>query len=317
MGVRERKQQQPPCTARFFDRGRRAAAFGKARAMNDAEALKKLQETELQILLAIAEFCDRNDIEWFMDSGTALGAMRHGGFIPWDDDIDIGMMRDDYDRFIELARTGLPQGYSLQTFSSNPSFPGMFAKVYKDNTAFHTKETAEAGCDQGIFVDIFAYDTLAADASQRARQLRTARLWQSVSYLYHAKTIVVPHKGALGAVERAACRAAHYVVRALARRASIEKRYDRARSFEGAASDECSILFWTAMKPCRKTDMIPPSRALFCGHELPIAARPETYLDNMYGDWRTLPAPENRRTHLPEFIDFGDGTSWRAGGDAA
>ena len=163
--------------------------------MNDAEALKKLQETELDILLVIAAFCEERGIEWFMDSGTALGAMRHGGFIPWDDDIDIGMMRGDYERFIELAQDGLPAGYSLQTFDNNETFAGLFAKVYKEGTAFHTKETIEAGCDQGIFVDVFPYDVLAADAGQRARQLKTARTWQSASYLYHAKTITVPHKG--------------------------------------------------------------------------------------------------------------------------
>lgn len=284
--------------------------------MNDAEALKKLQETELDILLVIAAFCKERGIEWFMDSGTALGAMRHGGFIPWDDDIDIGMMRGDYERFIELAQDGLPAGYSLQTFDNNETFAGLFAKVYKEGTAFHTKETIEAGCDQGIFVDIFPYDVLAADEGQRARQLKTARTWQSVSYLYHAKTITVPHKGFMGAVERFGCRIAHYLVRAFTNRQAIERRFDTSRVFEGPASDEVMLLSWPTMKPCRMQDMVPPATASFCGHELPIAAKPESYLENMYGDWRAIPDLENRRTHLPEFLDFGDGSVWHAGGAA-
>lgn len=284
--------------------------------MNDAEALKKLQETELDILLAIDAFCEENGIEWFMDAGTALGAMRHGGFIPWDDDIDIGMIREHYERFVELAQDGLPEGYSLQTFENNESFAGLFAKVYKDGTAFHTKETIEAGCDQGIFVDIFPYDVLAQDSSQRARQLKTARTWQSVSYLYHAKTITVPHKGVMGAIERFGCRMAHYFVRAFTSRAAIERRFDASRSFGGPASDEYMLLSWPSMKPCRKQDMVPPARVSFCGHALPIAAKPEQYLENMYGDWRQIPAPEDRRTHLPEFLDFGDGTVWHADGVA-
>lgn len=284
--------------------------------MNDAEALKKLQETELDILLVIAAFCKERGIEWFMDSGTALGAMRHGGFIPWDDDIDIGMMRGDYERFIELAQDGLPAGYSLQTFDNNETFAGLFAKVYKEGTAFHTKETIEAGCDQGIFVDVFPYDVLAADEGQRVRQLKTARTWQSVSYLYHAKTITVPHKGFMGAVERFGCRIAHYLVRAFTNRQAIERRFDTSRVFEGPASDEVILLSWPTMKPCRVQDMVPPATASFCGHELPIAAKPESYLENMYGDWRAIPDPENRRTHLPEFLDFGDGSVWHAGGAA-
>ena len=68
-------------------------------------ALKRLQETELEILKAFASFCDEHDLEWFIDSGTVLGALRHGGFIPWDDDIDVGMLRDDYDRFLSLPRS--------------------------------------------------------------------------------------------------------------------------------------------------------------------------------------------------------------------
>ncbi|MDO4443474.1 MAG: LicD family protein [Slackia sp.] len=260
--------------------------------MNDAEALKRLQETELDILLMIDGFCKEHGIAWFMDAGTALGAMRHGGFIPWDDDIDISMLRDDYDRFIEAARTGLPEGYSLQTFDNNEAFAGLFAKVYKEDTSFLTKETIEAGCEQGIFVDIFPYDVLAADASQRARQMKIARRWQSVSYLWHAKTITVPHKGALGAVERFACRIAHHIVHACVRRDSIERHFAESQRFEGPASDEYMLVSWPAMKPCKKKD-------------------------HMYGDWRTIPAPEDRRTHLPEFLDFGDGSVWHAGGGAS
>lgn len=302
--------------------GFRKTAFARAaaierRSMNDAEALKRLQETELDILLMIARFCDEHGIEWFMDSGTALGAMRHKGFIPWDDDIDIGMLRDDYERFIGLAREGLPEGYSLQTFDNNDALAGLFAKVYKNGTVFRTKETAEAGCDQGIFVDIFPYDVLSQDEGERRRQMKTARTWQSISYLYHAKTITVPHKGVLGAIERFGCRIVHYVVRACVGRPLIEKRFDASRSFAADASDEYMILSWPAMKPCRKGDLVPPAKASFCGHDLPIAARPERYLDHMYGDWRAIPAPEERHTHLPEFLDFGDGSVWHTGGGAS
>lgn len=311
-GLRACDPREARCTSAACAR---FAADG-ATIMNDAEALKKLQETELGILLMLDGFCKEHGIEWFMDSGTALGAMRHEGFIPWDDDIDIGMMRDQYERFVELAQEGLPEGYSLQTFENNETFAGLFAKVYKNDTAFHTKETIEAGCDQGIFVDIFPYDVLAQDPAQRARQLKTARKWQSASYLYHAKTITVPHKGFAGAIERFGCRMAHYLVRAFTNRAAIARRFDASRSFEGSASDEYIILSWPSMKPCRKRDMVPPSAASFCSHELPIPANPEAYLENMYGDWRRIPAPEDRRTHLPEFLDFGDGSVWHAGGAA-
>lgn len=100
--------------------------------MNNTEALKKLQDIELDILIMLKDFCLQHDISWFLDGGTVLGAARHKGFIPWDDDIDIGMLREDYDRFVSLAKTELPSGYSLHDWSNTPGYSAMFAKVYKD-----------------------------------------------------------------------------------------------------------------------------------------------------------------------------------------
>ena len=107
--------------------------------MNNTEALKKLQDIELDILIMLKDFCLQHDISWFLDGGTVLGAARHKGFIPWDDDIDIGMLREDYDRFVSLAKTELPSGYSLHDWSNTPGYSAMFAKVYKDNTKFYTE----------------------------------------------------------------------------------------------------------------------------------------------------------------------------------
>lgn len=281
--------------------------------MDQAESLRRLQAEELDVLLAISEFCEKNDIEWFLMSGTALGAMRHQGFIPWDDDIDIGMLRDQYDRFVALAEGGLPAGYSLHTSENTPGFAGFFAKVYRDGTLFETAETVEAGCEQGIFVDVFPIDRAASDGRVRA-QLRGAMLWQRMSYLYHSGAITVPHRGALGAAERLACRVAHQVVsRVLSRegiRARFERLIERGGSARGAGT-RYVCLSWPYVDPIDEAVLVPPSTARFEGHDLPVPARCEEYLTLWYGNWRELPAPEDRHTHLPERIVFSDGTQWQ------
>lgn len=279
--------------------------------MNNDEALKKLQLTELDILEKISSLCDEHDIAWFIDAGTLLGAARHQGFIPWDDDVDIAMLRPDYDRFIEVAREHLPEGYSIHTFDDTPGFAGMFAKVYRDGTVFATKETREAGCDQGIFVDVFPYDFLDVDTRAEAKQRRVAKLWQSASYLWHSKTIVVPHGGLLGRLEAAGCRAAHYLVKAVLSRRGIRRRFDRAIVRRELHPDDVVLeLAWPNIQGYRVGDLLPASSLSFEGIEFPVPRAWERYLVQMYGDWKTLPKPEKRRTHLPQLLRFPDGSSW-------
>lgn len=182
--------------------------------MDQHEALERLQDTELKIMLDVADVCAELGITWFMDSGTALGAIRHQGFIPWDDDIDLGMMRADYNRFVTEAPALLAlRGLSLHTTSNTSGFAALFAKVFRDGTHFETLETREAGLKQGIFVDVFPYDLLWVDSARRSRQISVARTAQRRSYLYHASSIAVPHKGALGAFEKAGCFVMHHIER--------------------------------------------------------------------------------------------------------
>lgn len=282
--------------------------------LTQQEALKKLQSTEFEILLSLAEFCQDNNITWFLDSGSCLGALRHQGFIPWDDDIDVGMMRADYDRFIELAKDGLPNGCSLHTARNTKGFAPLFAKVFKDGTRFETAETRSAGLAQGIFIDIFPFDFLYEDESLRTRQIETSRVAQRESYLYHSSAIRVPDKGIKGAIERLGCKVVHAGMKLSVRNPEkYQDMYDSCIPNEntGAVSKQCRSFSYSMRVIFEADDLVPPAHAIFEGHELPVPAKAETYLTKVYGDWQQIPSPGNQRTHLPLLLDFGDGTIWQ------
>lgn len=121
------------------------------------EILRKLQLTQLEIAKEIKRVCEQNSIRYWIDSGTLLGAVRHKGFIPWDDDMDMGMMRSDYEKFIRIAPECLSEKYELVYWENNEFYPHQFAKVVKRGTIYQ-EEAHLKHWNNGIFVDIFPYD---------------------------------------------------------------------------------------------------------------------------------------------------------------
>lgn len=270
------------------------------------EDLRVVQRIELSILEEIDRLCTAYDIPYFLESGTALGAMRHGGFIPWDDDIDIGMLRTDYERFLQLASEHLGNDFDLIIPGKTPRYAAMFAKVTRKGTKFLTEETLEAGLDLGIFVDIFPYDNLSDDEKIAAWQIRQGGLWQRISYLYHAPSVNVPHKGLIGLLEKYACRCAHAAFRMLLSEAFIAKRFNKAASAAASENSQRCITFpWPDTGGFWKDRLFPTKRATFEGREFPLPGDAEYFLETMYGsDWTELPPPEKRRNHAPVVLEY-------------
>lgn len=122
--------------------------------------LPRVKETELEILSKVDEFCREHDIKYSLAYGTLLGAVRHKGFIPWDDDIDIMMLREDYNKFIKLWNKNPIDGYILQNKDNSPDFSQTFTKIRKDHTTFINQAEADGGYKyhKGFFIDIFPLD---------------------------------------------------------------------------------------------------------------------------------------------------------------
>lgn len=275
--------------------------------------LRKLQLEELDILNVFSDFCKKRNLVWFLDSGTALGAMRHNGFIPWDDDIDVGMPRDDYNKLITFAQENgrIAPGFSVHTFNNTDNYAAMFTKIYKDETEFFTEETKAAGCKQGIFIDVFPYDLLPQNPEEAKKRSAKAHRWQMISYLFHSKSPAVPHKGLLGRAEKLICSFLHTAIKAAIPREKIWKEYNKCIGTT-MPGDRYIAYAYPVLPGFNQDVLFPTSEHIFEGKLFPIPRDPNRYLAINYGDWQTLPKPEERKTHLPIRLKFSDGTVYSA-----
>ena len=125
------------------------------------EDLRKLQLVELKILKEVKRICEKNSIPYFLIAGTLIGAVRHKGFIPWDDDIDIGMLRQDYERFLEVCKTELGSEYFLQTPTTEKGNADYgIAHIRLKGTTLIQEFRKNTITHNGITIDIFPYDNL-------------------------------------------------------------------------------------------------------------------------------------------------------------
>lgn len=144
---------------------------------------KQLWAVLLDILAQIDAICKKYDIQYFLCGGTLLGAIRHKGFIPWDDDLDVMMKRNDYNRFCEVAPKELRHPYFFQTEKTDPGHLLRHAKVRNSNTTGMFKAFAHKGyaVNQGIFVDVFPLDNLPDNPQEREHFYKALyRLWGKV-----------------------------------------------------------------------------------------------------------------------------------------
>jgi len=132
--------------------------------------LRQLQLLELQVLTDFARLCERNGLRYFLVYGTLLGAVRHRGFIPWDDDIDVAMPRDDLQRLGAILSADSEARYMLQSYRTTPHYPNVFPKLALVGTRLHRSDDPDQSFERGVGIDVFPLD--GAPASPRARRVR-------------------------------------------------------------------------------------------------------------------------------------------------
>lgn len=122
------------------------------------DELRKLQLIELELLIEFDRVCRENHIRYTLTGGTLLGAVRHGGFIPWDDDADVSMLRTEYEKFRKACETDLGCGFYFQDMKNTKGYRWGYGKLRKKGTLFLREHQEHMPYEQGVFIDIFPRD---------------------------------------------------------------------------------------------------------------------------------------------------------------
>ena len=150
--------------------------------------LEKLHRIELMILNDFMDLCDKNNIDYFAISGSAIGTLRHKGFIPWDDDIDIAMLRDDYERFVKLMDEDSEYSakYELWGPDREKKYYNFQPTLVLKDTLFVNRCAWAAGYKPGILMDIFIYDKIPEDRNKAEKIIKKCKY---LEILYNVRNV--------------------------------------------------------------------------------------------------------------------------------
>lgn len=265
----------------------------------DDKVLRQLQITMLETLKVFDAFCRKHDIPYSLYAGSLLGAVRHQGFIPWDDDLDVCMARVDYDRFVTLWKQEQPEGYILQNKENTPAYWQSFSKIRKDHTTFLQEEREAGRYHTGVFLDVFPLDRIPDGKLNRA-----VYKWHCMKYQLLTREFVPPKAGLitrLGSAVMLTC--TPKVCREKVRQRTLRKitRYNDRHELEIAAIETMASL----RKPFG-ADMLDAYTDLpFEDGTFMCFAGWDDHLRRKFGDYMQ-PPPEEERVwkHHPIIIDF-------------
>ena len=168
----------------------------------DEKVLKKLQNIQKNILKDFQKICDKYEIKYFAIGGTLIGAVRHEGFIPWDDDIDLGMLREDFDKFLAIPNEEYNENYYLCTPEKENNYYSIIPKFALKNTAYVTELAEKTGVNpMGIFVEIFVFENVSPDYKIRKRQIFKVNWIKNLHFQVVAKKVILVDKGVKAALK--------------------------------------------------------------------------------------------------------------------
>ncbi len=247
------------------------------------EQMERLKHVELSLLRLFLDVCERLSLRYYVIGGTLLGAVRHQGFIPWDDDIDVGMPREDYRIFLQKAPDLLPPYVFLQHIDSEPDYTLPFAKLRDSRTAFVEAALVDFDIHHGVYIDIFPLDVYPDHGDGLLffkKKLYDLRI--GAAYSLQNDPLIIRLKRA---VSKILCPSLKKTVKR------------RERLYHSASSGSRLANLGGAWG---KREIVPASwygqgRALmFEGLSVNAPEQYEAWLTQVYGDYMQLPPPEKR-----------------------
>ena len=274
------------------------------------EVLDHLHKVQLEMISDLDRVCKKHDIPYFAAFGTALGATRHQGFIPWDDDTDVGMLRKDYDRFLKIVEKELGDHYQIMTPEVDKRYACNVTKLQRKGTVFISHLSKDLKCEQCIFIDIFPFDCVAPTKKLAKRQWFMTTFLDRLLYLCGTAYPVIPYKGIKFALAQAICWCVHYGLKLF----HISPRFIYRQYVKACTKYNSMHTKWvTSFGDAESMQYKFPVKNMFPVEEVPfedisicVLKNNKEHLENAYGDYMEIP-PENKRiNHSPYVIKFED-----------
>lgn len=277
----------------------------------DNETLKRVQAVELGILKDFIKLCEENDITYFGIAGTGIGALRHKGFIPWDDDIDIAMPREDHDRFVKIAKAQYAEKYYVLNGLEDSNYPLLTTRWILKGTTFIEEPLKKIDCKFGIFLDIYPLDKIPDDEKLFRRQARKAFFYSKLLILRSIPYPVLGFSGVKAKLVHGICGIAHAFLSLF----HVSKKWLYKKCLEVSTQyntlpDSKRIDFLcdtTAYLNIHYTDGMYPLIDLdFEDIKVKFPGNIRENLTSAYGDYMQLPPADKRKNHYPYKLEFGN-----------